>query len=104
MQPLEPVRIGLWDRYGGSMSSGWTRWLLERFEYDFELVFPARLDAGELNRDFDVLLFPSGSIPGKRTSGRARRRRAPDRERIPDESHDRLGRVSLAVALQVFFG
>src|SRR5205823_413318 len=24
---VRPVRIGLWDRYGGSMPSGWTRWL-----------------------------------------------------------------------------
>src|SRR5262249_48822388 len=27
--PLRPARVGLWDRYGGSMPSGWTRWLLE---------------------------------------------------------------------------
>src|SRR6185436_15976610 len=24
---LKPIRIGLWDQYGGSMPSGWTRWL-----------------------------------------------------------------------------
>ena len=23
----------LWDRYGGSMPSGWTRWILEQFEF-----------------------------------------------------------------------
>lgn len=56
---LKPVRVGLVDRYGGSMASGWTRWLLERYEYPFELVFPQRLDAGNLNRDFDVLVFAS---------------------------------------------
>ena len=33
---LEPVKIGLWDRYGGSMPSGWTRMILEDFEFDFE--------------------------------------------------------------------
>ena len=27
---INPVRIGLWDRYGGSMPSGWTRWILEQ--------------------------------------------------------------------------
>src|SRR5262249_28504422 len=26
---LRAMRIGLWDRYGGSMPSGWVRWLLE---------------------------------------------------------------------------
>jgi hypothetical protein len=25
---LRPVRVGLWDRYGGSVESGWLRWLL----------------------------------------------------------------------------
>ncbi|MGD0782867.1 MAG: M14 metallopeptidase family protein, partial [Candidatus Aminicenantales bacterium] len=40
---LRPVRIGLWDMYGGSMDSGWTRWLLEQFEFPFELVFAPAL-------------------------------------------------------------
>ena len=37
---LKPVRIGLWDQYGGSMPSGWTRWLFEQFEFPFDVVFP----------------------------------------------------------------
>ena len=40
LMKLKPVRIGLWDTYGGSMPSGWTRWLLEQFEFPFEVVFP----------------------------------------------------------------
>ena len=39
---LAPVRIGLWDRYGGSMPSGWTRWILERSEFPFEVVHTRR--------------------------------------------------------------
>jgi hypothetical protein len=45
---LRPVRIGLWDRYGGSMPSGWTRWLIEQFEFPFTVVYPQTLDAGDL--------------------------------------------------------
>ena len=41
-------RIGLWDQYGGSMPSGGLRWLLEQFEFPFELVYPQTLDAGNL--------------------------------------------------------
>ncbi|KAK0358345.1 hypothetical protein LTR94_035779, partial [Friedmanniomyces endolithicus] len=37
LMALKPVRIGLVDRYGGAMSSGWTRWLLEQFEFPFEV-------------------------------------------------------------------
>ena len=72
---LRPVRIGLWDTYGGSMPSGWTRWLLEQFEFPFEVVFPKSLDAGNLASRFDVLIFVDGAIPD------ARRRRRRDSRR-----------------------
>jgi hypothetical protein len=65
---LRKPRVGLWDRYGGSMPSGWTRWLLERFEFPFEVVFPPRLDAGKLREQFDVLIFVTGAIPAKSTN------------------------------------
>jgi len=59
----KPPRIGLWDRYGGSMPSGWTRWVLERFEFPFQVVLPPELDRGNLREKFDVLLFVDGAIP-----------------------------------------
>ena len=59
---LRPVRIGLWDRYGGSMPSGWTRWLLERFEFPFEVVFTSDVEKGNLRNRFDVLIFVDGAI------------------------------------------
>jgi hypothetical protein len=68
---LRKPRVGLWDRYGGSMPSGWTRWLLERFEFPFEVVFPPRLDAGKLREQFDVLIFVTGAIPAKSTNATA---------------------------------
>jgi hypothetical protein len=40
--PVRPVRVGLWDTYGGSMPSGHVRWLLEQFEFPFQVVFPRR--------------------------------------------------------------
>lgn len=65
---LRPVRIGLWDQYGGSMPSGWVRYLLEDFEFDFQVVFPPELDEGNLRSKFDVLIFPDGAIPLERGS------------------------------------
>jgi hypothetical protein len=60
---LKPVRIGLWDQYGGSMTSGWLRWIFEQFEFSFEVVYPPALDAGNLASKYDVLVFPDGAIP-----------------------------------------
>jgi hypothetical protein len=63
------VRIGLWDRYGGSMPSGHMRWLFEQYEMPFRLVYPSELDAGNLRSKFDVLIFPESSIPGTGAGG-----------------------------------
>ncbi len=62
---LKPVRVGLWDRYGGSQDSGHIRWMFEQaFPTPYQLVYPPALDAGGLNQKFDVLIFPEGGIPG----------------------------------------
>jgi hypothetical protein len=87
---LRPIRIGLWDRYGGSMPSGWTRWLLEQYEFPFRVVYPKELEEGELERDFDVLLFPDGAVPARDTNAPAEPRN------VPAEYQPRLGRVTVA--------
>jgi hypothetical protein len=96
MELTEP-RIGLWDRYGGSMPSGWLRFILEEFDFDYELVFPPELDAGDLAGKYDVLIFPDGAIPSAsaRGSGRYSRYGTPDPQEIPAEYRDRLGSVSV---------
>ncbi|HVT37566.1 MAG TPA: M14 metallopeptidase family protein [Gemmatimonadaceae bacterium] len=66
---VPPARIGLWDRYGGSMPSGQMRWLMEQFELPFRVVYPQELDAGNLRAKFDVLIFPENSIPGTGPGG-----------------------------------
>jgi len=89
---LQPVRIGLVDRYGGSMASGWTRWLLEQFEYPFEVIHPQRLDAGNLRRDFDVLVFAADMIPQNLSSSAQRGQPAP--EAIPAQYRPWLGYIT----------
>jgi hypothetical protein len=61
---LRKLRVGLVDKYGGSMPSGWIRQQLERFEFAFEQVFPPTLDAGNLAAKYDVLLFPDDALSG----------------------------------------
>jgi hypothetical protein len=110
---VKRVRVGLWDRYGGSMPSGWTRWLLEQFEFPFQVVFPPELDRGSLHQKFDVLIFVDGAIPAARdTAGAAGGQRAataggdqppadtsttgPGEDNIPAEYRGRRGGVTAA--------
>lgn len=89
---LKPIRIGLVDRYGGAMSSGWTRWLMEQFEFPFEVVYPQQLDAGELNSAFDVLVFASDVLPGDLAA--SAQRGQPKPADIPAEYHAQLGYIT----------
>jgi hypothetical protein len=67
---LNPVRIGLWDQYGGSMPSGWVRYIFEQTHpVTFDLVFPPTLDAGNLIQKYDVLIFPDGAVPAAAGEG-----------------------------------
>ncbi|SOB86918.1 Zinc carboxypeptidase [Sphingomonas guangdongensis] len=88
---LKPVRVGLVDRWGGLMPAGWTRWLLERFEFSFEQVFPQRLDAGNLARDYDVLLFTDDAMPPKGAWGSDRPGQQPEVVDTPTEMRRMLG-------------
>ena len=60
---LRPVRIGLWDRAGGSVPSGWTRLVLENFEFPFSVVYQPGLESVDLAEKFDVLVFVDDSPP-----------------------------------------
>ena len=97
---LRALKIGLWDRYGGSMPSGWVRWLLEQYEFPFTVVYPPTLDAGNLSSKFDVLIFVDGGIPLRDGRGGAAGGTGfgamPDPQSIPAEFRDRLGSVTVA--------
>ena len=92
-RPIKPVRVGLWDQYGGSIPSGWVRWLLEQFEFPAEVVYPPRLDQGDLKTQFDALIFVTGAIQGP-SGATPRRPAAPVPEDLPSQFRDRIGRVS----------
>ena len=92
---LRSPRIGLWDQYGGSITSGWTRWILEQFEFPFTRVFAQELDAGNLKAKYDVLIFVDGAIPAA-TSGRDARGGGPELTAgdVPAEYRTQLGRMT----------
>ncbi|CAN5225189.1 M14 family metallopeptidase [soil metagenome] len=93
---VSTVRIGLWDEFGGSMSSGWIRFLMEQYHFKADVIFPKTIDAGNLNKKYDVIIFVSGAIPPlvreERPLGGAPRE--PKTEEIPAEYQATLGKIS----------
>ncbi|MDP6929507.1 MAG: M14 family metallopeptidase [Planctomycetota bacterium] len=69
---LRPIRIGLFDTFGGNMATGWTQWVLEQYEFPVELVFGSTINAGRLREKFDLLIFQTG-LPSGGGVARARR-------------------------------
>ncbi|HEY2786502.1 MAG TPA: M14 metallopeptidase family protein [Fimbriiglobus sp.] len=103
VKTVKPPRIALWDRYGGSMPSGWTRWVLEQFEFPFTVVYPPELDKGNLRAKYDVILFPDGAVSRGGGGGGGGRGGAfgnggrGGEENIPAEYRGRRGNVTAAV-------
>lgn len=79
---LKPIRIGLYDQYGGLMPAGWIRWIFEQYEFPFEMVYPKTLDAGDLKSRYDVIVFTDGAY---RRPGSAARGGGLFANRIPDD-------------------
>jgi hypothetical protein len=70
MAKLKLPRIALYDRYGGNMPSGWTRKILEDFEFPgfdaktVNFVFAPDLDEGNLRARWDVLVLNGAGLTG----------------------------------------
>jgi hypothetical protein len=91
---LRPIKIGLADVYGGNMPSGWLRWMLEQYEFPFEVVYPQALDAGNLKAKFDVLVLPDGTARFGGGAGGEGGGAQPSAESIPLEFRGWLGTIT----------
>lgn len=92
-------RIALLDRYGGSMPSGWIRWIFDQFEIEHRVVYPRDLDTEHLSEAFDTIVLPSGMVPAT-LRDTAPQDRAPGDDQlgqtatIPPEFQHMVGNVS----------
>ena len=78
---IRAPRIGLYKSYVPSMDEGWTRWLLEQFDFAYTSIRPDDVKAGNLKQRFDVIVLPEqrastmhegykqGSMPEPYTGG-----------------------------------
>ena len=88
---LRRPRVALWDRYGGSMTSGWTRKILEDFEFDFDVVYAEEIAGGDLRSRFDVLILEDGAVPAPGGRGGGASAGASG---VPAEYRDRIGSIT----------
>jgi hypothetical protein len=92
---LNKVRVGLWDQYGGSAPSGWTRWLFEQFEFPYRLVYAPELNAGNLRKQYDVLIFVTDAIPAADGGRGGFEIFGSSPQSVPEEYRAMLGRITV---------
>jgi hypothetical protein len=77
---LTQPKVGLYKSWVSNMDEGWTRWLLENYEFDFTTITDADLRTGDLS-GFDAIVLPdqdaariltghlAGNMPEQYTGG-----------------------------------
>ena len=101
MVKVAPMRIALWDAYGGSMPSGWVRWLMEQYHFPMQVVYSQDIDAGDLKKKYDVIVFVTRAIPAVGVGrgvgageGGGFASREPKAEELPAEFRPWLGKIT----------
>ena len=60
---LKKVRIGMYKSWIPSTDEGWTRLILEKYEFPYSSIHDADIRAGNLNANYDVIIMPDTSRP-----------------------------------------
>lgn len=91
LKKLSAARIALWDIYGGSMPSGWMRYMMEQYHFSFDRIYAKEMDTANLRSKYDVIIFPTGAIPA---IGSTKGKLQPKPASIPEEYRHTLGRIT----------
>ena len=91
---LSPLRVAIWDTYGGSISAGWLKWIMEQHNFRFNTIYPREINAGELKKKYDVIIFVSGAIPALSASEQPYSRDTTKLSDIPVEYRSQWGKIS----------
>ncbi len=91
---LNPPRVGLYQPWTASMDEGWTRWLLEQYEFEYITLHNEDVRKGDLRGKLDAIVLPADR--GKRQVMQGNRSKL-----TPEEYRGGIGDKGLA-ALQGF--
>lgn len=98
LSPIKSLKIGLFDYYGGSMPSGWTRWVLEQYGYEYTCFYPQDI-LNDRIKDFDILLFIGPGIPHRKEGETTFK--GPKESLVPDSFKHMLGQVSTSHSIPI---
>jgi hypothetical protein len=98
MAKVNPMRIALWDTYGGSMPSGWVRWIMEQYHFPMKVIYSQEVDAGNLRKKYDAIVFVTRAIPQYSGEDNDPYRnfapRIPKNDELPAEYRTHTGRIT----------
>ena len=58
MKELKRIKVGLYKSWQANMDEGWTRWVLEQFDFDIDTLHNEEIRSGNLG-DYSAIIFPS---------------------------------------------
>jgi hypothetical protein len=91
---IAPLRIALWDMYGGSMAAGWLKWVMEQHHFQYANIYAQEIDAGNLNKKYDVIVFVSGAIPSLAAAEKFSLKDSSKMKELPIVYQPQWGRIS----------
>ena len=53
-----PLRVGLYRPWVASIDEGWTRWILEQYQFPFTNLYNADIRGGHLREHYDAIVIP----------------------------------------------
>jgi hypothetical protein len=81
---IAPARVGLFKPWQPSMDEGWSRYVLEDFDFPYESIGNDAVRAGDLGASFDVIILPAQMSLETLIEGR-------DAEETPEEYAGGIG-------------
>jgi hypothetical protein len=70
--PVRKPRVGLFQPWGGSMDEGWTRWILERFDFDVMVLHPEDFKTPIGDRVDVLIIADDARVPTQAGGGATR--------------------------------
>lgn len=97
LKAVAPMRIGIWNNYGGSIPAGWISWLMEQYHFSYEFIYTSAIDSGKLRSKYDMIIFATGAIPDTGKPKKARNGfepKPPKPEELPAQYRSWLGKIT----------